>query len=318
MARRGGRSGNQSVLISSSVDSVATNNVNADPIQTLRTIGLDFCGFKGRQNVRERTNNDRFSSGYGVSANTLHAVFQDVQKNHPKLTAKYFLMGVDSLKRYDVEHNMAGKWKVCEDTFRTHWKKTVRMIAELRGEKIKFDPADFPEDQIFLMTVDGVHFRIREPRRDPGSKWYSHKFHGAGVMYLVAVDIRRSRILWIDGPKPASTSERATFEGGLKKDKSKDPNALASNIPADKRAVADSALRTCQKATTRMTGQQKELKDFLRRATARQETLFKRFKQFNILSSEFRHGFDMHKDVLDAIAVITQYDMNLGNPLFDV
>jgi len=227
-------------------------------------------------------------------------------------------MAVDSLKRYDVEHNMAGKWDVCEDTFRTHWKKTVRMIADLRGEKIKFDPADFPDDQIFLMTVDGVHFRIQEPRRDPGSKWYSHKFHGAGVMYLVAVDIRRSRILWIDGPKPASSSERATFEGGLKNDKNKDPNALAAKIPVDKRAVADSALRTCQKATTRMPGQQKELKDFIKRATARQENVFKRFKQFNILRSEFRHGFDMHKDVLDAIAVITQYDMDLGNPLFNV
>jgi len=54
---------------------------------------------------------------------------------------------------------------------------------------------------------------------------------------------------------PASASERAVFEGGKKADKDKDTNALAFKIPDGKRAISDSALRTCQKATTRMPGQ---------------------------------------------------------------
>ncbi|EJK76948.1 hypothetical protein THAOC_01255, partial [Thalassiosira oceanica] len=52
--------------------------------------------------------------------------------------------------------------------------------------------------------------------------------------------------------------------------------------------------------------------------STRQENLFNRFKHFNILVDAFRHGFDMHRVVLDAIAVITRYDMELGNALFDV
>ena len=169
-------------------------------IQAMRKLGLDFGGFNGRQNVCERTNNERFSARYGKSAKTLHAVFRDIRKIHPNMNAKNFLTTLDLFKRYDTEHNMAGDWGCHEDTFRKHWKSVAKMIADLRDEKIKFDPCNFPEEQIYLLTVDGVHFRIREPRRDPGKKWYSHKFHGAGVMYLVAIDIRKSRILWIDGP----------------------------------------------------------------------------------------------------------------------
>ena len=76
-------------------------------------------------------------------------------------------------------------------------------VAALRDEKITFDLSDFPEDQIFLLTVDGVNFSIREPRvKNPGSHWYDHKTHSAGVTYLVAVDVRRSRICFIDGPRP--------------------------------------------------------------------------------------------------------------------
>lgn len=67
-----------------------------------------------------------------------------------------------------------------------------------------------------------------------------------------------------------------------------------------------------------LSAQSKDVGDFIRRATARQENLFNRFKHFNILVDAFRHGFDMHRVVLDAIAVITRYDMELGNALFDV
>ena len=98
---------------------------------------------------------------------------------------------------------MAGRWQCCEETYRKKWKKVVAAIADLRGQKIKFDPSDFPEDQIFLLSVDGVNFTINEPRvNNPGSHWYDHKSHSAGLSYLVAVDVRRSRICWIDGPRP--------------------------------------------------------------------------------------------------------------------
>ena len=41
-------------------------------------------------------------------------------------------------------------------------------------------------------------------------------------------------------------------------------------------------------------------------------------KDFGILRQRFRHGYELHKMVLLAVAVIVQYDMENGHPLFDV
>jgi hypothetical protein len=79
----------------------------------------------------------------------------------------------------------------------------VKGIAALKEKKIKFDPHDFPAGQVFLMSVDGVNFTFCEPRAEnPGSHWYDHKSHSAGISYEVAVDVQHSRILWINGPRP--------------------------------------------------------------------------------------------------------------------
>ena len=55
-----------------------------------------------------------------------------------------------------------------------------------------------------------------------------------------------------------------------------------------------------------------------------QETYFKRFKHFNVLSTTFRHGRNAEEkmekvgDALLAVAVLTQYDIENGHPLFEV
>ena len=187
----------------------AYNHENSNPTTksgvSIRRLGLIKAGFDDRrqQKVCERTNNERFSANYGVSAKTLEIIFRDMKKKGSSLTEHDFLMAVDTLKLYSTEHTMAGRWNCCEQTYREKWKKTVAAIAALREDKIKFDPSDFPEDQIFLLTVDGVNFSIREPRvKNPGSHWYDHKSHSAGLTYLVAIDVRSSRICWIDGPRP--------------------------------------------------------------------------------------------------------------------
>jgi hypothetical protein len=116
----------------------------------------------------------------------------------------------------------------------------------------------------------------------------------------------------------ASASESVVFNGGRKKDKLKDPNCLANQIPEGKKVLADSGLKGSAKASTRKAGNSHQMKHFRARAQGRQETLFKRFKDFGILRQRFRHGYESHKMVLDAVAVIVQYDMENGHPLFDV
>ena len=110
---------------------------------------------------------------------------------------------MNALKLYLTESAMAGHWKTHEQTYRKNWKENVAAIAALKEAKISFSASDFPEEQIYLLSVDGVNFTINEPRvKNPGSKWYDHKSHSAGISYEVAVDIRKSRILWINGPRP--------------------------------------------------------------------------------------------------------------------
>ena len=176
----------------------------SEGILELRSLGLSFAGFeKCRQNVRERTNEERFSASYGVSARTLHAVMADLALETPRIKTKDFLMAVNELKLYLTEHVQAGRWGIDENTFRNRWKDIVIAIAALKEKKIKFDPDDFPQGQVFIMSVDGVNFTIHEPRaKNPGSHWYDHKSHSAGISYEVAIDVRRSRILWINGPRP--------------------------------------------------------------------------------------------------------------------
>ena len=81
----------------------------------------------------------------------------------------------------------------------------------------------------------------------------------------------------------ASASETVTFNGGRKKDKQKNPNCLANQIPAGKKVLADSGLKGSAKASTQKASNSHEMKHFRARAQGRQEILFKRFKDFGIL-----------------------------------
>ncbi len=52
-----------------------------------------------------------------------------------------------------------------------------------------------------LMSVDAREFSINKPRRLEES-WYSHKFHGPGVRYDVALSIEIPKIVWANGRWP--------------------------------------------------------------------------------------------------------------------
>ena len=55
-----------------------------------------------------------------------------------------------------------------------------------------------------------------------------------------------------------------------------------------------------------------------------QETCFKRFKDFKVLRESFRHGtgtdnkLEKIKTSFEAVAVLVQYDIENGHPLFEV
>ena len=53
------------------------------------------------------------------------------------------------------------------------------------------------------------------------------------------------------------------------------------------------------------------------RARSRHETCNRRFKQFSILSNRFRHDIGWHRSVFRAVAVLTQINIDEGNPLWN-
>jgi DDE superfamily endonuclease len=89
---------------------------------------------------------------------------------------------------------------------------------------------------IFLASVDGVHFRISEPRHPTLSKnpgFYSHKFNQAAVCYEIGVSLYQNRIVWAHRPFPAGKSDLGIFrDSGLKE-----------TVPEGKRLAGDNGYK---------------------------------------------------------------------------
>ena len=159
-----------------------------------------------------------------------------------------------------------------------------------------------------LMSVDGTDFRILNPTKF-WKGWYSHKFKGPGLRYEVALSIQGGDIVWVNGPFPAGAwPDINIFRGWLKKEL-----LPGERVEADDGYRGDISLDTPDKFN--YTAYQDECKFNVR---ARQETVNKRFKQFNILSDRFRHDRGKHAPVFNAIAVVTQVSLRSGEPLFPV
>ena len=94
-----------------------------------------------------------------------------LKKKDPTLDEKEFLLGAHTSKLYFAKEVMAGRWDYTKQTFIVKQKELIPAIVAQRGEHIKSDSTDFPEGEIFLLTVDGVRFLIQEPRAtNPGSQ----------------------------------------------------------------------------------------------------------------------------------------------------
>ena len=165
--------------------------------------------------------------------------------------------------------------------------------------------------EIFILSVDGVHCRVNEPRGQPSTGWFSHKSNGPGLVYELAIALNESKLVWMKGPfKPGENSDLQIFrkEDGLK-----------AMIPVGKKAIGDRGYRGEQgKVSIRNPHDSAEVKAFKKRARARHETFNGRIKNFKVLEERFRHGVDKHQSVFEAVCVILQYEMENGHPLFDI
>ena len=307
--------------------------------------GLLILDIRFRKGVSYAGMRKEFKRHYGSSPEVLAAQFYDMQKTtHPvsKLTAE--------------ENNMQGFWwyliahgylwayhknsSQLAQTFKTvlsrrdaygeklwYW---IAKIAALKDEKIVWpEKLDDPSAEIFIISVDGVDFKIWEkkhPLVNQDRKMFSKKSQSAGLKYEIAISTYDSKCVWISVPFRCGKHALSVFQGEEDKRNEKLRNelgcapyeALENKMKPGKLANADRGYRGGRGTATPNSFDPKDLAKFKSRGRARHETFNGRLKFYDILNKTFRHGVCKHKLAFEAVAVTVQYQMDHGAELFEV
>ena len=93
------------------------------------------------------------------------------------------------------------------------------------------DEYNNPDGQIYIVTVDGVDFKVWEKQHpefpyDKGQ--YSHKISHGALKYEIAIDCFTSKVVWINGPHRGGEHDKVIYNNGL-----------SDKIPPGKLVVAD-------------------------------------------------------------------------------
>ena len=162
-----------------------------------------------------------------------------------------------------------------------------------------------------MLSVDGVHCRIQEPKHPTESKdstYYSHKFRQSGLDYELGIAAFENKLVWMNGPFKAGRHDITIFRRAGLKDK----------IPPGHRVIADNGYKgEALVVSTPNSHDPTILRKFKSRARARHESFNGRIKNFKCLEDRFRHGIIKHQIVFEAVCVICQYQLENGSPLFD-
>lgn len=150
------------------------------------------------------------------------------------------------------------------------------------------------------VTVDGTDCRIVEPTPF-SSDWYSHKFHGPGLRYEVAVSLDGGHIVWTNGPFPCGLyPDQKIFNNDLKNMLLQDEYVIADKGYGGPRVVHD------------INGNYELAATLL----ARHESANMRLKCFKIVGGVFRHDLALHSYCFRAVSNLVQLTLQSTNPLF--
>jgi hypothetical protein len=147
-----------------------------------------------------------------------------------------------------------------------------------------------------------------DPETDP---FFSFKFKGPGLAYEVVLSIIRGDIVMIYGPRPcAKWPDINMFRDELMK--LLEPN---ERVEADEGYMGEFATHVKPGSDYAAT---LDFKIMQERVRLRHETVNKRLKQFGSLRKRFDHSIFQHSCCFYAAAVLTQFAIEDGEPLFEV
>jgi hypothetical protein len=157
------------------------------------------------------------------------------------------------------------------------------------------------------VTVDGTDYETVEYYPfNRGRR--SHKFNGPGLRYEVAISIATCYIVHINGPFwcgdwPDLRIARRWLHRRLEPDEfyladvgyrcGAGPAITRHSVPPHRRTTFDALM-------------------------ARHETINRRFKEFAILGSKYRHEEEKHGEIFHAVATLVQIDIEFGGLKFPV
>ena len=187
---------------------------------------------------------------------------------------------------------------LCQIVWENRFKEDVGKTC-----KVTVDTTDCPIEE---PSGNGVTKSGRWLPFDP--KWHSHKFHGAGLRYELAINIQNGYIVWMNGPFPCGQfNDIKIFKQGLQK-----------RLLEGEKVEADGIYRNVDGVRAKGDFVSFSDKRAKARARARHETCNGRLKSFGCLKNKWRHPLCKHKHVFASIAVIVQLSIESGEPLFQV
>lgn len=271
----------------------------------------------------------RFKKCFGIKPVACSTVWEDLQTTTNddldnwgtpllpvkgnKLQPRYFLMALHHLKRYPTEVEREGPWDISPKKGREWVRFFLLRLQALKGVKIVW-PEDWGDhDNTWVITIDGTHVWIEEPIHpewSQDSKYYSHKYGKAGINYELGIAIASSRLVWMNGPFKAGTNDVTIF---------KDHGLKAILLATGKKAIGDKGYTGHTDAVSFFNRfDTRPVKKFKSRALKRHETFNNLTKRYGILRGPFRHGVESFSMAFEAVCVLSQYQIEHDEPLFDV
>ena len=129
------------------------------------------------------------------------------------------------------------------------------------------------------------------------------------MRYEITLAIQSGDIVWASSGFMASTHDITIFrQGGLKQ----------KLLEAGEKTVCDLGYRGEPTVVTLSNSGSAAFQDQMQDVRSRHETVNRRMKVFNVLKVNFRHEIGLHNTCFDAVLVLTQLNIQNGEPLFDV